>query len=57
MQFEVINIGTIIIPQNVNLGKNCSSAEKQDFIKIFKEYKDIFSGTYDNIKTYYTKII
>jgi hypothetical protein len=24
MQFEVINIGTSSIPQNINLGKNCS---------------------------------
>jgi len=57
MQFEFINIGTNNIPQNVNIGKNFSPPERQSFIKLFKEYKDIFSWTYDDIKTYDTKII
>jgi hypothetical protein len=57
MQFEVINLGTSNMPQNVNLGKNCSPVEKQAFIKLFKEYKDIFSWTYDDLNTYDTNII
>jgi hypothetical protein len=57
MQFEVINLGTNNTPQNINLGKNCSSEERQAFIKLFKEYKDIFSWTYDDLKTYDTNII
>jgi hypothetical protein len=57
MQFEVINLGTSSIPQNINLGKNCSPTEKQAVIKLFKEYKDIFAWTYDDLKAYDTKII
>jgi hypothetical protein len=57
MQFEVINLGTNNMPQNINLGKNFSLTERQAFIKLFKEYKDIFSWTYDDLKTYDTNII
>jgi hypothetical protein len=57
MQFEVVNLGTNTMPQNINLGKNCSPEEKQSYIKLFKEYKDIFSWTYEDLKMYDTKII
>jgi hypothetical protein len=57
MQFEVINLGSEKIPQTINLGKKCSPEERQAFIKLFKEYKDIFSWTYDDLKTYDTNII
>jgi hypothetical protein len=57
MQFEVINLGSDNTPQNINLGKKCSLEERQAFIKLFKEYKDIFTWTYDDLKTYNTKII
>jgi hypothetical protein len=57
MQFEVVNLGNKQCATNINLGKNCSLDEKQAFIKLFKEYKDIFSWTYDDLKTYDTKII
>jgi hypothetical protein len=53
----VVNLGTDNHPQNINLGTNFSPMEKQAFIKLFKEYKDIFSWTYDDLKTYETKII
>jgi hypothetical protein len=48
----VINLGTNNAPQNANLGKKCSLAERKAFIKLFKEYNDIFSCTYDELKTY-----
>jgi hypothetical protein len=57
MQFEVVNLGTSTTPQNINLGKNCSPEEKQSYIKLFKEYKGIFTWTYEYLKTYDTKII
>jgi hypothetical protein len=45
------------MPQNINLGKNCSPEEKQSYIKLFKEYKDVFSWTYEDLKMYDTRII
>jgi hypothetical protein len=57
MHFEVINLGIDISPHIVNLGTNCSPMENHAFIKLFREYKYIFAGTYDDLKTFDTKII
>jgi hypothetical protein len=57
MQYETINLGTEQNPQNINLGINFSHSEHSAFIKKFKEYKDIFAWTYDDLKVYDTKII
>jgi hypothetical protein len=47
----------MIIRKNVNLGINCSPQEKKDFIKLLKDYKDVFSWTYNDLKTFDTIII
>ena len=57
MQFELINLGTEAEPKYVNLGNCCSPGERSRFIKLFQQYKDIFSWTYEYIKTYDTSII
>jgi hypothetical protein len=57
MHFEVINLGFEKMPQTIKLGKKCSCEERQTFIKLFKEYKNIFSWTYDDLKAYDTNII
>ena len=43
LQFELINLGTEIEPKCVNLGKCCSPGERNKFISLFKQYKDVFS--------------
>jgi hypothetical protein len=43
LQFEVVNMGTRNTPQITNLGNNCFLNERQYVMKLFKEYKDIFS--------------
>ena len=55
--YEAINLGTEQDPKNINLGKNCTPAEKATFMKLFREYKDIFAWTYEDLKTYDMKII
>ena len=55
--YEVVNLSTEQDPKNINLGKNCTHAERITFMKFFKEFKDVFVWTYDNLKTYDTKII
>jgi len=55
--FEAVNLGTEQDPKNINLGKNYTSAERAPFMKLFREYKDIFAWTYEDLKTYDTKII
>ena len=57
LQFELINLGTEMKPKYVNLGKCCSLAKRNKFIVIFNQYKDVFSWTYEDLKTYDTSII
>ena len=57
LKYEAINLGIEKNPQNINLGINCSPAKRETFIKLFKEYKDVFSWTYNDLKTYNMKII
>ena len=57
LKYEVVNLSMEQNPQNINLRTNCSPAKREPFIKLFKEYKDVFSWTYDDLKTHGTKII
>ena len=57
LQFELINLGTETAPKFVNLGKCCLLTERDKFISLFKQYKDVFAWTYQELKTYDTSII
>ena len=57
LKFELIKLGTEAEPRYVNLGKCCSSGERSKFISLFKQYKDVFAWTYEELKTYDTNII
>ena len=57
LQFELINLGLEDDPKYVNLGKCCSSRERGKFINLFRQYKDVFAWTYEDLKNYDTKII
>jgi len=52
MKYDSVNLGTEKEPKNVNLGLGCSPQEKVMFVKLFKEYKDVFAWTYGNLKTF-----
>jgi ribonuclease HI len=54
---EKVNLGTKDNPQCINLGMGCSEQEKTTFIKLFKEFKDVFSWMYDDLKTFDPNII
>jgi hypothetical protein len=55
--YETVNSRRKDNPQNINLGKGCSKQESYAFTKLFKEFKDIFSWTYDDLKTFDPNII
>jgi len=57
LNFDIINLGTGQCPQTINFGKDCTPAKKSTFIKLLKQYKDIFSWSYGYLKTYDTYII
>jgi hypothetical protein len=50
-------LGTNENPQFINLGLGCSKQEKAAFIKLFKEFKDVFAWTYEDLKTFDPNII
>ena len=54
LMYEFVNLGTEKDPKNVNLGLGCSPQEKVAFVKLFKEYKDVFAWTYGDLKTFDT---
>jgi hypothetical protein len=57
MMHFLVNLGTSEQPKYVNLGTCCSDTEKHAFMELFKKYRDVFSWTYDDLKTYDTRII
>ena len=44
--YEVVNIGTKQNPKNINLVNKCTHAKREAFMKLFKEFKDVFAWTY-----------
>ena len=57
LQFKLINLGLEADPKYFNLGKCGSPGEMRKFIILFRQYKDVFAWTYEDLKTYDTKII
>ena len=57
LRYEVVNIGIEQNPPSINLGRNCTHAEKTIFMKLLQEFKDVFMWTYEDLKAYDTKII
>ena len=55
--YEDVNLGTEHNPWNINLGKNYTQDEREPFMKLFKEFKDVFTWTYEDLKTNDMKII
>ena len=54
---ELVNLGSHLKPQNINLGLRLTSDERYAFIHLLRIYKDLFSCNYDNLKTYDQSII
>jgi hypothetical protein len=57
LSYEKVNLGTSENPQCINLGLGCSKQEKAAFVKLFKEFKDVFAWTYEDLKTFDPNII
>jgi hypothetical protein len=57
MMHFLVNLGTFEQPKYVNLGTCCLDMEKHTFRELFKNYRDFFAWTYDDLKTYDTRIL
>ena len=47
-----INIGTDTEPKIIKIGKGTSKKERNSLINLVKDYRDVFSFTYDELKAY-----
>ena len=47
-----INIGTDKDPKLIKIGKCTSEKERNSLINLIKEYRDVFSFSYDELKAY-----
>jgi hypothetical protein len=54
---ETINLGTSENPKNVNIDKTTSKEEKKAYLKLFRQYQDVFTWSYRHLKTYDSRII
>jgi hypothetical protein len=52
-----INIGLVENPKLVKIGKSTSHDERRSTKILFKEYKDVFAWSCDDIKAYNDDII
>ena len=57
LNYESVNLGTDEKPQNVNLGQGLAPEEKSAYIRLLRQYKNVFAWNYDELKTYNTSII
>ena len=53
----VVNLDTKQNPQNINVRRNYTHAERATFMRLFKEYKYVFMWEYRYLKTFDMKII
>jgi len=54
---EYCNIGSEKYPKIIKLSKSLPTAKNQKYIALFKEFNDVFTWSYEDIKNYDTKII
>ena len=47
-----INIGTDKEPKLIKIGKGTSEKERNNLINLIKEYRDVLTFSYDELKSY-----
>jgi hypothetical protein len=53
----LVALGTPENPKHVNLGKTLSKEERRAYLRLFRQYQDVFAWSYKDLKTYDTRII
>jgi len=56
-KFQEQNLGTPSDPQMIRLSEELPEEQKLRYIELFREFKDVFSLKYEDLKTYDTSII
>ena len=52
-----VNLGTLEALKNVNLNKTIYKGERKSYLKLFRQYQNVFMWSYKDLKTYDTHII
>jgi hypothetical protein len=55
-EMRKVDIGRDKSLKYVNLGVDCTTEEVDQYVSLFKEYIDVFTWTYDDLKSYYKMI-
>ena len=56
-EVEEWNIGSELKPMMIKLSKTLPAYIKLNYIELFKEFSDVFTWTYEDLKSYDTEII
>ena len=56
-EVEECNIGTERDPKFIKMSKNLTKESKERYIKLMKEFYDVFAWTYDDLKVYDPNVI
>jgi hypothetical protein len=51
------NIGMEIEPRMVKIGKGTTKAERSEILDLIRQFKDVFTWTYDDLKAYRSDVI
>jgi hypothetical protein len=51
------NIGTKIEPRMVKIGKGTTKAKRSEILDLIRQFKDVFTWTYDDLKAYRSDVI
>jgi hypothetical protein len=51
------NVGTKKDPKYVKLSSSLSNEQRVEYVELLKEFTDVFSRTYEDLRTYDTNII
>ena len=57
LNYTHVNMGTEQDPHFINIGIHCSHDERRSFIKLCREFKDLFSWTYNELRTFDTSVM
>ena len=56
-EVEECDIGTEEDPKVIKISKNMTQESKEKYIKLMKEFYDVFTWTYDDLKVYNPNVI
>jgi hypothetical protein len=56
-EYEEVNIGSTENPKMINIGKGISRKERKAIEDLIREFRDVFSFSYDDLKAYKGDII